>query len=72
MMPKLGMKFKHSRFLDCDKQPVLYQVTRIAQGLVYYRHIIDYGTRTALGTPACCYLEDFGKRCLEVMKEEEG
>jgi hypothetical protein len=71
MTPKLGMRFKHSRVLDSDKKPALYQVTRIANGLIYYRNIIDPGNRTALGTPACCHLEEFDKRCLEVIPEEK-
>jgi hypothetical protein len=64
--PVKGLRFKHSRVIDYDKNPAIFQVTRIAQGMVYYRPVYNYGTREVLGHPDCCYLEYFPKVCLEV------
>ena len=68
------MKFKHSRVLDCDKQPALYQrdtLDRSGPCLLSTYHRLRHadGTLTSgvllLGTL-------WGKCCLEAMKEEEG
>lgn len=63
--PIKGMQFLHSRVLDTmkfdGKTPQLYQVTRIAQGCVYYRPVYDYGTRVELGKAEYCLIENFGK-----------
>lgn len=37
MKPVVGMFFPHRRVIEEDKTPMVYKVTRIAQGWVYYR-----------------------------------
>ena len=68
MTPHKGFRFYHSRVLDTQKfdgkSPQLYQVTKIAAGTVYYRPVIDYGTRETLGSPDCCPVEQFPRWCL--------
>ncbi len=68
--PQVGMRFYHSRILDAmkfdGKTTQLHQVTRIAQGQVYYRPVYNYGDREALGTGGYCPIDQFGKWCKRV------
>jgi hypothetical protein len=59
--PVKGLRFLHTRVVDYDKKPALYQVTRIAMGVVYYRPVYDAGIQGSerLGTVECCDLDTF-------------
>lgn len=66
--PTKGMRFYHSRVLDSmkfdGKSPQLYQVTKVAAGMAYYRAVYDYGERVALGGAVdCCPVEQFPRWC---------
>lgn len=54
MEPKLGLVFEHTRWLEEDRTPARFRVTRIAKGTVYYRDM-DGAFLTH------CPVEDFGK-----------
>lgn len=56
---KVGVRFYHSRVLNERNQPALYIVTRIAQGVVYYRPV-------AGGHSQCCPIEQFPRWCKEI------
>ena len=64
--PVKGLRFLHSRVIDYDKKPALYQVTRVAQGQVYYRPVYDAGIvgSERLGSPERCELDTFDRICL--------
>lgn len=53
---KRGLRFYHAKWLDEDYKPALCQVTRIANGVVYWRqvHTHDAGEMLsgAMYTPA--------------------
>lgn len=57
--PKKGFRFYHKRVLSTEafdgKTPQLFEVTRVAQGVVYYRPVYVYRngdqTREQLGSP---------------------
>jgi hypothetical protein len=36
---KLGAVFEHARFLNEDRTPARYRVTKVARGAVYYRPV---------------------------------
>jgi len=63
-LPQKGLRFYHRRVLDSMKfdghSRQLFVVTRIAAGVVYYRPVIDYGTREVLGCGTRCQLSDWG------------
>lgn len=52
MMPKVGLVFEHTRWLDESHAPLLMRVTRIARGIVYYRDLTG-------GCPTCCDVDSF-------------
>lgn len=63
---KKGLKFFHARVLDTQKfdgyTPALYEVTRIAQGVVYYRPVFDVCLPSQrLGRPEYDTIEHFPK-----------
>jgi len=37
MLAKPGLRFEHARVLGPDNRPAAYIVTRVAQGVVWYR-----------------------------------
>jgi len=58
---KRGAEFTHAHFMNCEREPLLCRVTRVAQGVVYYRPVYgkhDDGTDW-LGSPAYIGVEDF-------------
>jgi hypothetical protein len=63
MTPTKGFRFYHTRVLDIQKfdgkSPQLFEVTKIARGIVYYRAVYDLDGRETKGAPACCPCEDF-------------
>lgn len=66
MKPVKGLRFNHSRVLSSEafdgKTPQLYEVTRIAMGMVYYRPVYAVGlAEERLGGADCCPTEDFHK-----------
>jgi hypothetical protein len=67
MTPSKGMRFKHSRVLDTakfdGKTNQLYQVTRIAQGQVWFAPVYDAGIEGSerLGKSERCALGYFPK-----------
>jgi len=65
--PTKGLRFYHTRVLDSmkfdGKSPQLYQVTRVASGMAYYRPVYDYGEREELGSADCCPIEQFERWC---------
>jgi hypothetical protein len=58
MNPAKGFRFFHSRIIDADNRPMLYVVTKVARGAVYYRPVDG-------GSPDCCDLQDFDRYCKE-------
>ena len=61
---KKGLRFYHARVLDSMKwdgrSPQLYEVTKVAKGMAYYRAVANYGEREALvGNPECCPEQSF-------------
>ncbi len=73
MIPKIGMKFYHSRVLDPstvgpNPQPQLYQVTRITRGWIYYHALVNHAGRQELvGRAECISIGNFPK----LVKEDE-
>jgi hypothetical protein len=67
--PKTGMRFVHRRLLDTmkfdGKTHQVCQVTAIRNGSVYYRPVIDYGTREILGSAGKIDIGDFYRIVLE-------
>ncbi len=61
--PVKGLRFLHSRVIDWDKKPALYQVTRIVHATVYYRPVYDAGITGSerLGKCECCDLVTWDK-----------
>ena len=62
--PVVGLRFLHRRVLDTakfdGKTAQLYQVTRIARGVVYYRPVFDLGfPGERLGSVECCLVGQF-------------
>lgn len=49
-----GFRFHHSRVIEADGSPMLYEVTKIARGTVYYRPVDGGGSE-------CCPVEDFAR-----------
>src|SRR5215467_13944251 len=74
MTPKKGMRFYHSRVLDSikfdGKSPQLYQVTRVAAGMAYYRPVYDYESREELGKADCCPTDQFHRWCKSVVDDK--
>jgi len=73
---KKGQRFYHARVLDTQKfdgnSPQMYQVTRIAQGQVYYRAVIDADLPSErLGSPECCLIESWPKVCKELISQSQ-
>lgn len=70
--PIKGMRFLHSRVLDTvkfdGKTPQLYEVTRVATGMAYYRPIYYYGDRMGYGAADCCPVNQFGRWCKEIVR----
>ena len=70
--PKKGLRFQHSRVVNWDdhKTPALYEVTKVARGMVYYAPVYDAGIARSerLGRRECCTLEYFPKVILTVHK----
>ena len=66
-----GTRFLHSRVLDNRdmKSPQLYEITRIARGVVYYK-AVDYETNQPEGCSQCCTIEDFPKWCKNIVTEK--
>jgi hypothetical protein len=64
--PRKGLRFLHSRVIDYDKKPALYQVTKIVHATVYYRPVYDAGIvgSERMGKCESCRLEDFDRICL--------
>ncbi len=64
-MPRKGMRFFHARVLDTakfdGKTPQLYQVTRVAQGQVYFAPVYDAGIAGSerLGKSERCRIDYF-------------
>ena len=56
MTPKKGVRFFHARIIDEDGSPMLFVVTKIARGTIYYRPVSG-------GSPDCCPVEDFPRWC---------
>jgi hypothetical protein len=56
MSPTKGLRFHHARALDENNQPMVYVVTKIARGTVYYRPVDG-------GSPDCCDEQDFNRYC---------
>ena len=58
---KRGATFIHRRFMNADRTPLRCRITRIAQGVIYYRP--DYGTHDDgtpwLGSPSYFPTTDF-------------
>ena len=68
-----GLRFIHAKVMDAmrmDESPKPhqeYEVTKVANGMVYYRAVYDYGTRVALGSAVeCTTLDDFSRVVLSV------
>jgi hypothetical protein len=51
---KIGAQFKHRRVLDQNNLPMVYRVTRMMRGYVYYKPVDG-------GKSECCPIEDFCK-----------
>jgi hypothetical protein len=45
--PKVGDEFEHARFIDENREPARYRVTRIAKGTIYYRPVDGGGAMCA-------------------------
>lgn len=66
--PVVGMRFLHSRVLEPDgKTNQLFKITRIAQGIVYYRPVYSSGK---IGKPNCCEIADFSNYFLELQSHK--
>lgn len=59
-VPAKGFRFYHSRVLDERNEPQLYEVSRLARGVVYYQPVYAEG----LGKPDCCPADEFPRWCL--------
>jgi hypothetical protein len=60
--PYIGMKFLHKRVLDGNYLPAKYIVTKIAEGIVYYKQPSE---RKAMQS---CYVGQFDKYAGEEWK----
>lgn len=61
---KVGARFEHRHWLDAstvgaNPKPQVFQVTRIAQGIVYFRPVYNYGSRESLGAGSYRQIEQF-------------
>lgn len=54
MTPVKSLVFRHARVLDEKNQPMLYIITKVAQGTAYYRPLSGGGVD-------CCPVEEFSK-----------
>jgi hypothetical protein len=61
--PYVGMVFLHKRVLDGNYQPARYTVTKIAQGVVYYKQGDERKAKQF------CPIEDFSKYCLTAVEK---
>jgi len=65
IIPTIGLQFFHRRWLDPTKmpahEPMLFRVTRMAQGQVYYRAVDERGQ--LVGNPERTDVEKFDKVC---------
>lgn len=71
MKPVKGLRFNHARVLSTEvfdgKTPQLYEVTRIALGMVYYRPVYAAGLpEQRLGSADCCRVNEFSQYANEV------
>lgn len=61
IVPKIGMQFLHARVINPDdRTPMLFRVTAIRHGSVYYRPVDLDGFGTKGGTQYCP-VEEFGR-----------
>lgn len=70
MEAKKGLRFLHARVLDSmifdGKTHQLYEVTAVRGGMAYYRSVIRYDTREALGSASKCPVGDFHKYAMPI------
>lgn len=50
-LPVRGRRFYHRHIIDTDLNPSLFQVTRVAQGQVYYAMFDEFAPKTMLKAP---------------------
>jgi hypothetical protein len=61
---KRGLQFQHARVIDPDtREPLLYVVTRVASGVVYYRPVTGGGAQ-------CSTLLDFPRWVLRLVDRD--
>jgi hypothetical protein len=58
MKPTIGLIFAHRRIINEDKTPMLYQVTRISEGVIFFRPLDK-------GHSECIEIERFDKIAME-------
>jgi hypothetical protein len=69
IVPKRGLRFLHARVLDNEAlahgehKPALYQVTKVARGMVYYAMVekTPGGVETVGRAKECTPVEDFAE-----------
>lgn len=75
MNPTKGFRFLHSRVIDPDlegKQPQLFEVTKVASGMAFYRPVYRGRKEGAewLGSLQYCPISEFSKWCKHTNPED--